>query len=284
MQRKHLVTKWCSNVFNVLCTEYIFEAFKSLHSQHSHRSVLWFIVVCHHIVPKMETMSLLIYQSFLPHIPICQRTYRGDTVCNLWRPEGLCFQVSLHSTSLYSLFSDINLDHRCCKLLPSRFSVKEPICKVPEVVQGFTGCTHTCHTSLNPSIIVSTCIKHRCVFVLLCKDKETPKPEAAGKELTANMHMCELFHQQQYVCLPSGLPISLPQPGTQAGDQAASHAEASGAQDHQGQELSDDGWQTVEKRCYIYIYIYERVDWTANCILRLSGFVRVVLSKLNFPV
>lgn len=60
--------------------------------------------------------------------------------------------------------------------------------------------------------------------------------KARGSRGGANMHMCELFHQQHHVCLPSGLPISLPQPGTQAGDQAASHAEASGAQDHQGQE------------------------------------------------
>ena len=126
-------------------------------------------------------------------------------------------------------------------------------------MQGFTGCTHT---SLNPSIIVSACIKHRCVFVLLCKDKETPKPEAAGEELTCTCANCStsstmfepIWFHEFLCCLPSGLPISLPQPGTQAGDQAASHAEASGAQDHQGQELSDDGsdgWQTVEKRCYM---------------------------------
>lgn len=57
-----------------------------------------------------------------------------------------------------------------------------------KVLRSFTGCTHT---SLNHSIVFCARVKHMCVcvFGLLRKDKEAPKPEAAGEEL--NMCMFE---------------------------------------------------------------------------------------------
>lgn len=176
--------------------------------------------------------------------------------------------MSLHSTSRYPLFSDILLDHRCSKLLPSRFSVKEPICKVPEVVQGFYGV----HSYLTKPFHHRFCLRQACVFVVLCKDKETPKPEAAGEELTCTCANCSTS-STMFVC-PQASPSASPSPAPKREIKRPAMRkppEPKITKDRNRMELSDDGWQTVEKRCCIYIYIYERVDWTANCILRLSG-------------